>query len=104
MCVIEAYLYFYYRLDPLISRLEMLEQLTQEYHLEKAAGFFLSQIQKRRFIHALWKKRTEDEVQNLGVTSTSQFDFGSPRIGQNNQFLDTPKEKKKRSPPGNKNI
>ncbi|KAI9483591.1 MAG: Ion transport protein-domain-containing protein [Benjaminiella poitrasii] len=64
-------------LDPLIARLEKLDQLTQEYHLEKAAGFFLSQIQKRRFVHQLWKKRDEDEVKKLGVSTTSPFVLGS---------------------------
>ncbi|KAI8075574.1 Ion transport protein-domain-containing protein [Thamnidium elegans] len=65
-------------LDPLIERLEKIEQLTQEYHLEKAAGFFIAQIQKRRFVRLLWKKRDEDEVKKLGVTSSSHFEYGSP--------------------------
>ncbi|KAG0747200.1 hypothetical protein G6F57_006621 [Rhizopus arrhizus] len=86
-------------LDVLIPRLELLEQITQEYHLEKAAGFFLSQIQKRRFIHLLWKKRNEDEVQNLGVTNNSQFDFDPCQIDQQEEYLNPLKEKKKRSPP-----
>lgn len=67
-----------FSLDPLIERLEKIEQLTQEYHLEKAAGFFIAQIQKRRFVRLLWKKRDEDEVKKLGVTSSSHFEFGSP--------------------------
>lgn len=67
-----------FSLDPLIERLEKIEQLTQEYHLEKAAGFFIAQIQKRRFVRQLWKKRDEDEVKKLGVTSSSHFEFGSP--------------------------
>lgn len=62
----------------MIERLEKIEQLTQEYHLEKAAGFFIAQIKKRRFIRQLWKKRDEDEVKKLGVTSSSHFEFGSP--------------------------
>ncbi|EIE92076.1 hypothetical protein RO3G_16787 [Rhizopus delemar RA 99-880] len=86
-------------LDVLIPRLELLEQITQEYHLEKAAGFFLSQIQKRRFIHSLWKKRNEDEVQNLGVINNSQFEFDSCQIDQQEEYLNPLKEKKKRSPP-----
>lgn len=62
----------------MIARLDKMEQLTQEYHLEKAAGFFVGQIQKRRFIRELWKKRDDDEVNKLGVVSASQFDFNSP--------------------------
>ncbi|RCI07266.1 calcium channel protein [Rhizopus stolonifer] len=84
-------------LDKLIPRLEMLDQLTQEYHLEKAAGFFLSQIQKRRFIHALWKRRNEDEIQNLGVTSSSPFDLSQE--DQPDNYSSNTKEKKKRIPP-----
>lgn len=76
----------------------MLDQLTQEYHLEKAAGFFLSQIQKRRFIHALWKRRNEDEIQNLGVTSSSPFDLSQE--DQPDNYSSNTKEKKKRIPPG----
>lgn len=93
-------LYLLLSLDVLIPRLELLEQITQEYHLEKAAGFFLSQIQKRRFIHSLWKKRNEDEVQNLGVINNSQFEFDSCQIDQQEEYLNPLKEKKKRSPPG----
>ncbi|CEP11360.1 hypothetical protein [Parasitella parasitica] len=73
-------------LDPLIARLEKLEQLTQEYHLEKAAGFFLAQIQKRRFVRQLWMKRDEDEVKKLGVTNASHFEFGTMARGTNNTF------------------
>ncbi|CAO3640711.1 unnamed protein product [Mucor fragilis] len=92
-------------LDPLIARLEKIEQLTQEYHLEKAAGFFLAQIQKRRFVRQLWMKRDEDEVKKLGVTNSSQFDFGtmanngnSPLDNSINYFNLAP-DKKKKSPP-----
>ncbi|KAI9268809.1 Ion transport protein-domain-containing protein [Sporodiniella umbellata] len=83
-------------LDKLILRLEMLDQLTQEYHLEKAAGFFLSQIQKRRFVHELWKKRNEDEIQNLGVTDFNQFslDHSQP----DNQTINSKERKRKISP------
>jgi hypothetical protein len=89
-------------LDPLIARLEKIEQMTQEYHLEKAAGFFFAQIQKRRCIHELWKKRDEAEVIKLGATNASHFEFGSP----NNQlvspidYFNSPIAKQKRSPPG----
>ncbi|OAD00432.1 hypothetical protein MUCCIDRAFT_113913 [Mucor lusitanicus CBS 277.49] len=93
-------------LDPLIARLEKIEQLTQEYHLEKAAGFFLAQIQKRRFVRQLWMKRDEDEVKKLGVTNPSQFDFGAMPPNNGNSPLDSPinyfnlsPDKKKRSPP-----
>jgi hypothetical protein len=100
-------LFFYNcRLDPLIARLEKIDQLTQEYHLEKAAGFFFAQIQKKRFIHALWQKRDEDEVKKLGVTNTSHFEFGSPnsQIESPINYLSTPnitspRDKKKRSSP-----
>ncbi|KAL9549481.1 hypothetical protein PS6_006058 [Mucor atramentarius] len=92
-------------LDPLIARLEKIEQLTQEYHLEKAAGFFLAQIQKRRFVRQLWMKRDEDEVKKLGVTNSSQFEFGAI-ANTGNSPLDSPinyfnlaPDKKKRSPP-----
>jgi hypothetical protein len=92
-------------LDPLIARLEKIEQMTQEYHLEKAAGFFLAQIQKRRFAHKLWQKRDEDEVNKLGVTNASHFEFGSPnspnnQLGSLINYLNSPTDKKKRSPPG----
>lgn len=59
----------------MIARLEKIDQLTQEYHLEKAAGFFVSQIQKKRFIRELWKKRDEDEVKKLGVATPNQIDY-----------------------------
>ncbi|CAO3641997.1 unnamed protein product [Mucor hiemalis] len=86
-------------LDPLIARLEKIEQLTQEYHLEKAAGFFLTQVQKKRFIRALWKKRDEDEVKKLGVTSASHFEFGSPNADNSTNYLNMPRDKKKRNSP-----
>lgn len=95
------------RLDPLIARLEKIEQMTQEYHLEKAAGFFLVQIQKRRFVHQLWRKRDEDEVEKLGVTNASHFEFASAN-NRNNQlenridYMNAPSDKKKGSPTGNK--
>lgn len=84
-----------------------MEQLTQEYNLEKAAGFFLSQVQKKRFIHALWQKRDEDEVKKLGVTNTSHFEFGSspnsPNMESPINYLSMPditsKDRKKRSSP-----
>lgn len=95
-----------YSLDPLIARLEKIEQLTQEYHLEKAAGFFLAQIQKRRFVRQLWVKRDEDEVKKLGVTDTSHFEFGAS-TNNNNNSLESPinyfnlsPDKKKRSSTG----
>ncbi|KAI7900056.1 Ion transport protein-domain-containing protein [Cokeromyces recurvatus] len=91
-------------LDPLIARLEKIDQLTQEYHLEKAAGFFFSQIQKRRFIHELWKKRDEDEVKKLGVANPNPLDFKS--IEQDNYIQHVPENPdnyicsvKKMSPP-----
>lgn len=99
-------LIYFVSLDPLIARLEKIEQLTQEYHLEKAAGFFLAQIQKRRFVRQLWMKRDEDEVKKLGVTNPSQFEFGAI-TNTGNSPLDSPinyfnlaPDKKKRSPPG----
>ncbi|RCH95425.1 hypothetical protein CU098_003574, partial [Rhizopus stolonifer] len=89
-------------LDPLIARLEKIDQLTQEYYLEKAAGFFFSQIQKRRFVKELWKKHDEDEVKKLGVTTASHFEFKSPNShvfdGSINYF-NLPKDHKKKSPP-----
>lgn len=97
---------FIYSLDPLIARLEKIEQLTQEYHLEKAAGFFLAQIQKRRFVRQLWMKRDEDEVKKLGVTNTSHFEFGVI-TNSNGNTLESPinyfnlsPDKKKSSPTG----
>lgn len=97
---------FIYSLDPLIARLEKIEQLTQEYHLEKAAGFFLAQIQKRRFVRQLWMKRDEDEVKKLGVTDISHFEFGAS-TNNNNNSLESPinyfnlsSDKKKRSSTG----
>lgn len=88
-----------YRLDPLIARLEKIEQLTQEYHLEKAAGFFISQIKKRRFIRQLWKKRDEDEVKKLGVTNSSHFEFGSPSSQMDSSINFPNMSRKKKSSP-----
>ncbi|KAI8977429.1 Ion transport protein-domain-containing protein [Mycotypha africana] len=76
------------KLDPLIARLEQIEQLTQEYHIEKAAGFFLTQVQKRRFVRELWKKRDEDEVQKLGITNPSQFEFDKQQYDMTNANSD----------------
>lgn len=93
------FFFFFTRLDPLIARLEKIEQLTQEYHLEKAAGFFISQIKKRRFIKQLWKKRDEDEVKKLGVTNSSHFEFGSPSSQMDSpiNFFNKPRERQKKS-------
>ncbi len=95
-------MFFDLSLDPLIARLEKIEQLTQEYHLEKAAGFFLAQVYKKRFVQALWKKRDEDEVQKLGVTSASHFEFGSPtspNMDSPINYLNMPRDKRKRNSP-----
>ncbi|KAI8889134.1 hypothetical protein K501DRAFT_329474 [Backusella circina FSU 941] len=86
------------RLDPLIQRLEKMDQITQEYHLEKAAGFFLAQVQRRRYIKALWKKRDEEEVLRLGITNTSGFNFVPSSPESNNRFI-LKNNKKKRPPP-----
>jgi hypothetical protein len=97
---------FIYSLDPLIARLEKIEQLTQEYHLEKAAGFFLAQIQKRRFVRQLWMKRDEDEVKKLGVTNTSHFEFGAITNSNSNplespiNYFNLSPDKMKSSPTG----
>lgn len=92
------------RLDPLIARLEKIEQLTQEYHLDKAAGFFISQIKKRRFVRQLWKKRDEDEVKKLGVTNSSHFEFGPSTTSQIESpinFLNMSRERKKKTSSSN---
>ncbi|KAI8378320.1 Ion transport protein-domain-containing protein [Blakeslea trispora] len=89
-------------LDPLIARLEKIEQLRQEYYLEKAAGFFFSQIQKRRFVKELWKKRDEDEVNKLGVTSPNHFEFPSSNLSVPESpmgYFNVSKNSKRKSPP-----
>jgi hypothetical protein len=87
----------------MIERLEKLDQITQEYHLEKAAGFFLAQVQRRRYIKALWKKRDEEEVQRLGITNTSGFNF-IPSSPESNHRLMLKNNKKKRAPPGKQDM
>lgn len=69
--------------------------------MEKAAGFFISQIKKRRFIKQLWKKRDEEEVGKLGVTNANHFEFGSPSspIDSPINFLNMSRDKKKKSSP-----
>ncbi|KAI8378680.1 Ion transport protein-domain-containing protein [Choanephora cucurbitarum] len=89
-------------LDPLIARLEKIEQLRQEYYLEKAAGFFFAQIQKRRFVKELWKKRDEDEVNKLGVTSPNHFEFPSSNLSVPESpvgYFNISKNPKKKTPP-----
>lgn len=86
-------------MEPLIKRLEKLDQIKQEYHLQKAAGFFLAQVQRRRFIRDLWKKRDEDEVKKLGITSNA-YQLSAPSPGSNG-WKYVPKHRKKPMIDGN---
>ncbi|KAG0185974.1 calcium channel protein [Apophysomyces sp. BC1034] len=60
-------------LDPLIARLEKIEQLNQAYAVEKACGVFLTLAQRKRYLHQLWQKRNEEELTKLGIANSSNL-------------------------------
>ena len=60
-----------FRIDPLIKRLEKLDQLNKAYATEKARGVFLMMAQRKRFLHDLWQKKNEDEMRRLGINNRS---------------------------------
>ncbi|KAI8993323.1 Ion transport protein-domain-containing protein [Pilobolus umbonatus] len=83
-------------LDPLISRLQKIGQITQEYYLEKAAGFFVAEVKKRRFLKMLWKKRDEYEARKANKTALQ----GSNEYGSTdsfNNYLNNSRHRRKRT-------
>ncbi|KAI8140598.1 Ion transport protein-domain-containing protein [Fennellomyces sp. T-0311] len=58
-------------IDPLIKRLEKLDQLNKAYATEKARGVFLMMAQRKRYLHDLWQKKNEDEMRKLGINNRS---------------------------------
>ncbi|KAF7722394.1 calcium channel protein [Apophysomyces ossiformis] len=87
-------------LDPLIARLEKVEQLNQAYAVEKACGVFLTVVQRKRYLQQLWQKRNEEELKKLGANTC-------PSPGTDVAYLsvshrpsnDTLSERSKRRPP-----
>ncbi|KAI8381166.1 Ion transport protein-domain-containing protein [Radiomyces spectabilis] len=89
-------------LEPLIERLGKVDQLSKQYATEKACGVFLTLIQRKHYLHQLWLKRNEDEINKLGVgNQSSLFPDGSPRRlygPPTSPFLGTAARRKNQSP------
>ncbi|KAI9495474.1 Ion transport protein-domain-containing protein [Zychaea mexicana] len=87
-------------IDPLIKRLEKLDQLNKAYATEKARGVFLMMAQRKRYLHELWQKKNEDEMRKLGINTRSglQLDTSAATLSPKSPLSSATEKWRQRSP------
>lgn len=85
-------------IDALIARLEKQDQVSKAYAAERARGVFLTLLQRKRYLHALWQKKNEEEMLKLGISTKSPLQLDTSAAGLSPKSPRMANQWKNRSP------
>lgn len=85
-------------IDALIVRLEKQDQVSKAYAAERARGVFLTLLQRKRYLHALWQKKNEEEMLKLGISTKSPLQLDTSAAGLSPKSPRMANQWKNRSP------